>query len=58
VAAVDAFRTAERLTGPSAGSPAGLVDEETVARLWSALERAGKAREVRAQLLEATAVRR
>jgi uncharacterized Ntn-hydrolase superfamily protein len=55
IAAVDAFRAAEKL-GP--GSPAGLVDEETVARLWAALERAGKARAVREQLLEVTAVRR
>jgi hypothetical protein len=58
VAAVDAFRAAERLSGPAAGSPAGLVDEQTVARLWAALERAGKAAAVRAQLLDATAVRR
>lgn len=56
IAAVDAFRAAERLGGP--GSPAGLVDDETVARLWSALERAGKANAVREQLLDATAVRR
>ena len=58
VEAVNAFRTAERLAGPSLGSPAGLVDAETVARLWAALERAGKAREVRERLLDITAVRR
>lgn len=58
VAAVDAFRAAEKLSGPQAGSPAGLVDGDTVARLWAALERAGKARAVREQLLESTAVRR
>lgn len=58
VAAVDAFRAAERLSGPSLGSPPGLVDAETVARLWAALERAGKARQVREQLLDVTAVRR
>lgn len=58
VAAVDAFRAAERLAGPAAGSPAGLIDDETVARLWQALERAGKARAVRERLLESTAVRR
>lgn len=58
VAAVDAFREAEKLSGPRAGSPAGLVDGDTVARLWAALERAGKARAVREQLLESTAVRR
>jgi uncharacterized Ntn-hydrolase superfamily protein len=58
VAAVDAFRAAEKLSGPSSGSPAGLVDAETVERLWAALERAGKARAVRELLLETTAVRR
>ncbi|MEP7383902.1 MAG: DUF1028 domain-containing protein [Gemmatimonadota bacterium] len=58
VAAVDAFRAAEQLSGPAAGSPAGLVDAETVERLWAALERAGKARAVREQLLESTWVRR
>lgn len=58
VAAVDAFRAAQQLAGPSAGSPAGLVDAETVVRLWAELEKAGKARAVREQLLESTAVRR
>lgn len=58
IAAVDAFRSAQHLAGPSAGSPAGLVDEETVTRLWAELEKAGKARAVREQLLESTAVRR
>jgi uncharacterized Ntn-hydrolase superfamily protein len=56
--AVDAFRAAEKLAGPSAGTPSGLVDGETVERLWAALERAGKAQRVREQLLDATAVRR
>jgi hypothetical protein len=58
VAAVDAFRAAEKLGGPGVGSPSGLVDAETVAHLWAALERAGKARDVRTQLLESTMVRR
>lgn len=58
VAAVDAFRAAERLSGPAAGSPAGLVDAQVVERLWAALARAGKADAVRRQLLDATAVRR
>ena len=58
IAAVDAFRSAEGLVGPGAGSPAGLVDEETVERLWRALERAGKAAQVRQLLLESTAIRR
>lgn len=57
-AAVDAFRAAERLSTPAIGSPRGLVDEETVARLWSALERAGKADDVRRAILDLTAVRR
>jgi hypothetical protein len=34
------------------------VDAEVVARLWAALERAGKADTVRRQLLDATQVRR
>jgi hypothetical protein len=58
IAAVDAFRASEQLAGPALGSPAGLVDGETVARLWAALERAGKARAVREQLLDVVAVRR
>jgi uncharacterized Ntn-hydrolase superfamily protein len=58
VAAVDAFRAAERLSLPAVGSPPGLVDDETVARMWAALERAGKADAVRRSLLDATAVRR
>jgi uncharacterized Ntn-hydrolase superfamily protein len=56
IAAVDSFRVAEKVGGSA--SPSGLVDAETVARLWAALERAGKARMVREQLLDATAVRR
>jgi hypothetical protein len=58
VAAVDAFRASEKLGGPDVGAPSGLVDAETVARLWAALERVGKARAVREALLDATAVRR
>ena len=58
IVAVDAFRSAEKLGGPSVGSPSGLVDSETVSRLWAALERAGKARAVRERLLDVTAVRR
>ena len=59
VAAVDAFRASEKMGTPAVGgSPAGLVDPETVARLWAALERAGKATDVRKQLLDVTAVRR
>ena len=58
VAAVDAFRAAEKLSLPALGSPPGLVDEDTVSRLWAALERAGKADTVRRALLETVAVRR
>ena len=58
IAAVDSFRASEKLAGPALGSPAGLVDRETVARLWGALDRAGKADAVRRELLELTAVRR
>lgn len=58
VEAVDAFRRAEGLATPELGTPPGLVDEETVARLWAALERAGKAEEVRRKIREITAVRR
>lgn len=35
----------------------GLVDPETVARLWLALERTGRAESVRRQIHEITAVR-
>ncbi|GAC1683194.1 MAG: DUF1028 domain-containing protein [Gemmatimonadaceae bacterium] len=58
ISAVDAFRVSEQLAGPALGSPSGLVDGDTVARLWAALERAGKARQIREELLELSAVRR
>ena len=59
VTAVDAFRTSEKMGTPQVGgSPAGLVDDETVARLWAALARAGKADVVRKALLDATMIRR
>jgi uncharacterized Ntn-hydrolase superfamily protein len=59
VAAVDAFRTSEGMGTPRiGGSPAGLVDPETVQRLWAALAKAGKANAVRQQLLDVTMVRR
>ncbi|HEV2148917.1 MAG TPA: DUF1028 domain-containing protein [Longimicrobiaceae bacterium] len=58
VAAVDAFRKAEGLSTPELGSPPGLVDADTVARLWAALEKTGKAEAVRRQIREITAVRR
>lgn len=57
IAAVDAFRVDAGLAGPQS-SPSGLVDAETVERLWQALERAGKAKTVRESLMEITAIRR
>ena len=59
VTAVDAFRASEQMGTPSVGgSPAGLVDGETVERLWAALGKSGKATAVRQQLLDITMVRR
>lgn len=58
VDAVDAFRSSEGLTTASLGSPPGLVDSETVERLWLALEREGLADEMRERLMSLTAVRR
>ena len=59
IAAVDAFRAGEGMGTPAVGgSPAGLVDAETVERLWAALAKAGKATSVRQQLLDITMVRR
>jgi uncharacterized Ntn-hydrolase superfamily protein len=58
VAAVDAFRRAEGLAGPAQGTPPGLVDADTLARMWAALEKTGKAADVRRRLRELTAVRR
>ena len=59
VAAVDAFRTAEGLSTPeNGGSPPGLVDSETVERMWSRLEAAGEAERVRRLIQELTFVRR
>jgi uncharacterized Ntn-hydrolase superfamily protein len=58
VAAVEAFRRAEGLAGRELGSPPGLVDAETVARLWATLERTGRAQRVREQIREITAIRR
>ena len=58
VGAVDSFRSAEGLSTPAMGSPPGWVDEETVGKLWGALDRAGKSKEVRERLKEFTAVRR
>ena len=58
VKAVDDFRAAEKLGTVRDGSPSGLVDPETVAHLWAALEKAGKAKDVRERILDVTQVRR
>lgn len=58
VDAVDRFRGDQGLSTPEDGSPPGLVDAETVARLWAAVEQAGRADEIRRQLLDATRIRR
>lgn len=58
VAAVDAFRAAQGLSGPAVGSPPGLVDADTIERLWAAVDATGQAEKVRALIREATAVRR
>jgi uncharacterized Ntn-hydrolase superfamily protein len=54
VASVNAFREDQGL----ATSVAGLVDEDTVARMWAELESAGKAAELRAAIQQLTTVRR
>ncbi|MGQ0538143.1 MAG: DUF1028 domain-containing protein [Gemmatimonadaceae bacterium] len=58
IAAVDSFRTAQGLAATAGGSPRGLVDGDVVTRLWEALEKAGKAANVRRLLLDVTSVRR
>ncbi len=58
VDAVEAFRGAEGLSTSESGSPPGLVDAEMIARLWEALEKGGKAQEIREQLKEITVIHR
>ena len=58
VEATDRFRAAQGLSTAELGSPPGLVDEQTIALMWAALEEVGKAEGVREQLQELTAVRR
>jgi len=55
---VDSFRKAEGLSTPESGSPSGLVDRDTVERLWARLEASGKAASVRERIRELTAVTR
>lgn len=56
IAAVDAFRRDENLTGDEA--PPGYVDKATVDRMWAALARKGKLDIVRKRLTEATQITR
>lgn len=58
VEAVDTFRADQGLSTPAIGSPPGLVDPETVARLWQELTRRGKAEDLRQRLLRWTQIRR
>ena len=55
---VDTFRATHGLSSSDVGTPRGLVDRETVTRLWHALEQIGKADQVRQRILAATLVRR
>ncbi len=59
VSAVDAFRAEEGISTPdNGGSPPGLVDQDTVDRMWLRLDEAGRAAELRAVIRELTFVRR
>ena len=58
ISAVDAFRRDQGLSTSANGSPRGLVDADTVERLWQELEALGIADQIRAQLLDTIAVRR
>lgn len=58
-AAVDAFRASHGLSNAgSGGTPPGFVDARAVELMWSDLEAAGKADELRAAIRELTRVRR
>jgi hypothetical protein len=56
--AVDRLRTDAGLAGPAMGVPSGLVDHETVAALWAALERADLVQEARRRIRPYTQIRR
>lgn len=58
VEAVDRFRADHGLSTSEVGSPPGLVDAATVALLWSELEAAGLADDVRRRLLDTTRITR
>ncbi|NIP78426.1 MAG: hypothetical protein GWM90_04175 [Gemmatimonadetes bacterium] len=58
-AAVDAFRADHGLSHPrSGGTPPGFVDRRAVELMWSELEAAGKAEELRESIRDLTRVRR
>jgi uncharacterized Ntn-hydrolase superfamily protein len=52
VAAVNAFREHQRMTVLAYGTPPGLVDDETVDRLWAALEQRGLDDDIRRLISE------
>lgn len=57
--AVDAFRAGHGLSNSqSGGSPPGLVDRQAVDLMWSDLEAAGRATEVRRMIRDLTVIRR
>ncbi len=57
--AVDAFRADQGLSyRGSGGTPPGFVDADAIERMWTELEAAGRAAEVRAAFREMTRVRR
>lgn len=58
VDAVEAFRESEGLATSANGSPPGLVDSDTVRRLWSQLEAKGLADPLRKQFVELTRITR
>jgi uncharacterized Ntn-hydrolase superfamily protein len=58
VEAVERFRADQGLSTSERGSPPGLVDPETVERLWAELEERDRADDVRRLLLDRTRIRR
>jgi len=58
VDAVEAFRQGEGLATAALGSPAGLVDAETIQRLWDRLEEKGLAEKLRREFIELTRITR
>ena len=58
VNAVEVFRKSEGLSTGESGSPSGLVDSETVIRLWEQLDRKGLSSAIREQIKEITSITR